>query len=772
MKQGIIKIKFFHSIRGRFILLFAALLLIPTLLFIPVVTFFVNLQFNSLAKEHLNTANIQIESLNRWVNNRSSDINLASSLPDIQSMDKEKVSHTIELLAKQWSFFQNIFVADTDGSRVYDSLGGITNVSGYPYFEQALQGQSYMSNVSISRTSGKATVVFSAPIYNGEKVVGVIAGEVPTDFIQTLMLPLRYGETGDAYLVNSDGLFLTESRFSEGLKRDGKIVVRSTLELKNDSAGVQQAIKGETAVGDYTDYRGHRTLGIYQPIKELGWVLVIEQDYEETFNQVIFILVITTVGILLLLGFISFLVYKVSGSFSEPISLISREAKSLSEGNISASSELKELENLRKRKDEIGVVGRAFMDLAEYLQDIAQTATLVASGNLRIKVQQKSDKDMLGMALVKMIQHLQAIIGDMNRHAEKLAGLSDELIDQESNLNQSINDISLMMEKSSNDTIEQVESLDQMTASVKQMTFAIQGVAKGAQEQASAANVATEISSRINTAIEQVTYNIEAVSLGSQNAANAARDGAKTVEKTIIGMKLIKDKVDLSSKKVQQMGFHSSQIGNILETIDDIASQTNLLALNAAIEAARAGEHGKGFAVVADEVRKLAEKSSDATHEISKLIRDIQQSVNESIEAMEAGANEVESGVNYSEEAGKALQEILKASEAVRQQTEEATMEAQNMHNAANELVTAMESVSAVVEENTAATEEMSANSNEVEMAIERISNLSHEHSESITVSSNSAQKASLQGQTMVGLIESLKQMAGALRDITSKFEI
>jgi methyl-accepting chemotaxis protein len=237
-------------------------------------------------------------------------------------------------------------------------------------------------------------------------------------------------------------------------------------------------------------------------------------------------------------------------------------------------------------------------------------------------------------------------------------------------------------------------------------------------------------------------------------------------------MNNIKEKVDLSALKVQEMGKRSNQIGNIVETIEDIASQTNLLALNAAIEAARAGEHGKGFAVVADEVRKLAERSSTATKEIGKLVRNIQQSVNEAIDAMELGAEEVDKGVSRTGEAGRALQDILVATNAVNQQTTEANHEAVDMRSAARELMNAMEAVSAVIEENTASTEEMSASSNEVEQSIGNITELSHANSQSIALASSAAQKASQKVELMVTSMENLAQMAEALRNTAARFEL
>lgn len=250
------------------------------------------------------------------------------------------------------------------------------------------------------------------------------------------------------------------------------------------------------------------------------------------------------------------------------------------------------------------------------------------------------------------------------------------------------------------DIIKKVNDAVEATASASnEISSSSEEMAAGAQEQSSqTAEVVSAVDQMTKTIMETTRHASEA-SEAAKSAGIIAKEGGVVVEETIIGMNQVAEVVKRSAQTVHALGKSSDHIGQIVQVIDDIADQTNLLALNAAIEAARAGEQGRGFAVVADEVRKLAERTTKATKEIANMIKEIQKDTIHAVDSMRQGTTEVERGKLLAQKAGEALIQIIAGSQEVVNKVSQVAVASEEQASAAEQISKNIEGIHNVTQE-------------------------------------------------------------------------
>ncbi|MEE9594083.1 MAG: methyl-accepting chemotaxis protein [Candidatus Hydrothermarchaeales archaeon] len=550
--------------------------------------------------------------------------------------------------------------------------------------EASSTGEVTISDIEFYAPSNDAPAGFiAAPVFKDGELITVVAMQIATGQIDEIMqLAEGMGETGESYLVGRDMKFRSNSRLT---------TTDTMLVVEVNTKGPQEAFKSNAEFtgiyGDYTtkaeaDAQGGReyseelggvpVLGVNKYLPHVDWVLVSEIDEAEAFAPAADLKSkVQMIGLLAAL-IVAGLSFAIAMSIIKPVNKIAAEAKELAKtGNLSIRATV-------SGKDEIGQMATSLNDMldnvAKPVQELGAIAEVIADGDLtrKIDIQSKGDISNLVVSFQTMVNGLKDVLSQVSDSANYMAASSQEMS----------------------------SAAEEVNATAEEVAAAVAQISQGTQDQASK--------------VEIVSANANASAKSAGKAKETAETGGKSADGAMQKMDLMNSSVAKTAADISGLGERSKEIGQIVDVITSIAEQTNLLALNAAIEAARAGEHGKGFAVVADEVRKLAEESKNAADRIANLINEIQGETDKSVQSMEGVTTEVKEGSEVVTQAGEALKEIVGMVDKLADDMDDSVKAIDEIAAVVNETASSSEEVSASTEELTASMEEVSSSAQQL----------------------------------------------------------
>jgi len=467
-------------------------------------------------------------------------------------------------------------------------------------------------------------------------------------------------------------------------------------------------------------------------------------DSDTLFSNSQNIMLVTTIFVVLLaIGFGVVLSNSITGPLQKGVTMM----QEMSLGHLGNRLNM-------ERRDEIGVLTRAMDSFANDLQNtMVSTLKKVADGDLSTEVSKKDERDEITPALIQIITALRGLVaeaglliragaegklstrGDASRfkggYHEIVQGMNNMLDGVVGPLNMAANYVDKIAggvvpapitETYNGDFNALKNNLNRMSDRLREMLTGISDAANslssataeilaattqqasGASEQSAAISQTTTTVEEVKASTEQASMRAQDVATASQRTVEVARGGQTSVQATIESMGMIKEKVEGISENLLALSDQTQQIGEIIATVNEIASQSNMLALNASVEAARAGEHGKGFAVVATEVRSLAEQSRQATEQIKAILSEIQKATNSTVMATEEGVKGVDRGVQLSASSRESIEQLAAVINESAQVAAQVVASGQQQQTGIDQISLAMQNINQVTMQSLAST--------------------------------------------------------------------